>query len=279
MPVELVDEAGIRAALNSNSRPLLAEFLVYDRIDSTNSHLLREAARYSSGTVCLAESQFAGRGRIGRRWVSPFGANVYLSVLWRFSDMASTSGLSLAVGVAAARALGLLGLKDVSLKWPNDVLWRGRKLGGILLDIAGEAYGQCTVVVGLGVNRFLPASAASGIDQGWTDLAEALGGPLPSKNQVIVALLNELVPLLDCYAARGLGPVLAEWKRLHCLHGRMVTVTQGKRVTSGKVVDVTAEGLLVLETVAGEMHSFASGDLRLRAVPDRMSPGGSGVGV
>ena len=120
--------------------------------DAELDRMLRQAeAGLPSGSVCVAEQQTAGRGRRGRPWVSPYAGNIYLSVLWRFAQGATAlEGLSLAVGVAVATALERSGVQGVGLKWPNDVLHEGAKLGGILLEMVGDATGACAVVIGVG---------------------------------------------------------------------------------------------------------------------------------
>jgi BirA family biotin operon repressor/biotin-[acetyl-CoA-carboxylase] ligase len=265
-PLELLDESFIRAALRPEAAQLLAAIELHDEIDSTNTHLMRAAAAGArTGTVCLAETQTAGRGRIGRNWISPFGANIYLSLLWRFEDPSRVAGLSLAVGVAVIRALAGMGLGEVGLKWPNDVLWREKKLAGILLDVAGEAHGQCAVVIGLGVNRYIPSNLGRSIDQSWTDLSRVAGAAAPPRNLLIAAILSELLPLLRNYSEWGLAPYLPDWRRFHCLEGRKATIHQGDARISGRITDVTADGLLVLHCEDGNFRRFASGDVRLRA--------------
>lgn len=267
-PVELLDETAIRRALSPETASLLAGLELHDHIDSTNTRLMRAPAGTATGTVCLAEAQGAGRGRMGRDWISPVGTNIYLSLLWRFDDPSRIAGLSLAVGVAAVRALGSLGLGGVGLKWPNDLLWGESKLGGILLEVAGEAHGSCKVVIGLGLNRYLPESAGSYIDQDWTDLSRIAGSGAPPRNPLIAALLNELLPMLRDYPERGLPPYLPDWHRHHRIQGREATVRQGGAEFRGRIADVTDEGLLVLESADGTLRQFASGDVRLRVARD-----------
>jgi BirA family biotin operon repressor/biotin-[acetyl-CoA-carboxylase] ligase len=267
-PLELLDEGFIRGALTPEALAVLAQLHIHDQLDSTNSHLMRLAAAAApAGTVCLADTQTAGRGRIGRTWLSPLGANVHLSVLWRFDDHSRIAGLSLAIGVAVVRALGRAGIREVGLKWPNDLLWRDRKLGGILIEAAGEAHGRCAVVVGLGVNRYVPATLAGDIDQPWTDLQQLAGTALPGRNILIALILNELLPLLRDYHRQGLDAYLPDWRRHHCLAGREVAVCQGSAEIEGRVEDVTAAGLLVLRCEDGKLREFASGDVRLRLNP------------
>lgn len=264
-PVDLLSAAAIREGLTAEAALLLGGLDIHDVLDSTNSHLLRAASSGAvTGTVCLAEYQRAGRGRIGREWCSPFGANIYLSLLWRFEDPTLVSGLSLAAGVAVVRALTHEGVSGIALKWPNDLLWGTAKLGGILLEVAGEAHGQCAVVMGLGLNRHLPESAATAIDQDWTDLNRASHGQAPPRNALVAAVLNELLPLLRDYPDRGLTAYLPEWRAAHAFTGQAATVHAGEARIEGEIVDVTNEGLLLFRDREGQLRRFASGDVRLR---------------
>lgn len=124
---------------------------LFSSIDSTNSYLLRHSDL--AGRICVAELQTQGRGRRGRAWVSPYAQNVYLSIGWGFDGgVAVIEGLSLAVGVAIAHALQKQGVSGIELKWPNDVLYCGKKLAGILIEMVGDPSGYCQVVIGVGVN-------------------------------------------------------------------------------------------------------------------------------
>lgn len=264
-PLELLDAARIHAGLSPEAAALLAALDIHAEIDSTNAQLMRGAGQGApSGSVCLAEAQSQGRGRIGRRWVSPFGANVYLSLLWRYDEPSRIGGLSLAVGVGVARALEGLGIAGVGLKWPNDLLLGERKLGGILIEVAGEAHGGCAAVIGIGLNRYLPPHITQAIDQPWADLAHAEGGP-PPRNRLAAALLNELLPLLADYTEQGLAPWLPEWRRRHALAGREATLLAGSMQVKGRIEDVSAAGLLVLRCEDGRLREFASGEVSLRA--------------
>jgi len=264
-PLELLSETVIRSSLNPNANQLLGGLYIYDELDSTNTYLMRLAAEGApSGAVCLAETQTAGKGRIGRSWLSPLGANIYLSILWRFDDHSVVAGLSLAVGVAVIRALNRVGVIGVGLKWPNDLLWEDRKLGGILLEVTGEAHGGCAVIVGLGVNRYISPAVGRGIDQVWVDLDTVAGASAPSRNHLVASILSELLPLLNDYRYTGLAPYLPEWRRYHHLTGREVVVHQGDMEMAGTVADVTADGLLIVMCKDGKRREFASGDVRLR---------------
>lgn len=264
-PIELLDRERIAVALAPETAAALAQLLVLDTVGSTNGQLMgQRPPRSGLGIACVAEQQTAGRGRRGRPWVSPFAANVYLSVLWQFELPATAlAGLSLAVGVAVADALRRLGAPGVELKWPNDVLWRGRKLGGILVEISGEAEGPTRAVVGVGVNHRMPATDGALIDQDWTDLASAIPDAQPSRCVLVAALLDRLVGALRQFGASGLAPFLASWDALDGLRGREVVVRTGDQPVAGTALGVAASGALRVLTAAGE-RQFLAGEVSLR---------------
>lgn len=263
--LELLDRNAILAHLSAHTCEALPLLEVHDCVDSTSTRLgvlAREGA--ASGTVCIAEAQTGGRGRIGRSWLSPFAGSVCLSLLWHFDDLSALSGLSLAVGVAAVRALEACGLKGIGLKWPNDLLWRDRKLGGILLEVSGEVHGRHAAVIGMGLNVHISSQAGKDIDQAWTDLGTIANGPPPGRNLLIASLLNELVGLLQSYPEAGLPAYLEQWNALHCMQGRPVVLQQGAAAIRGVVQGVDPVGMLLLRLENGEQRAFASGDVRVR---------------
>lgn len=157
-PQTWLDHATIVAALGPVAQDYQIQIL--DAVDSTNSVLMQAAeAGAPDGSVVCAEYQFAGRGRRGREWQAVLGGSLTFSVLWRFEEgIAALVGLSLAVGVAIARALNRFSPYPVKLKWPNDVLVDYRKLAGILVEIQGDIQGPSFAVVGIGLNVSLPAA-------------------------------------------------------------------------------------------------------------------------
>jgi len=195
---------------------LLSRLLLLETVDSTNAEAMRQLeSGAASGLVCTAEQQSAGRGRRGRTWVSPFARNLYVSLTWQYHQgAAALEGLSLAVGVAVARALTASGMPPVQLKWPNDIICGTAKLGGVLLEMTGDAAGSCQVVVGVGLTVSMPGSAATDIDQSWTDIETLSKGEHPGRNALLAALLNALLPLLASFEQRGFAPWRDEWPAL-----------------------------------------------------------------
>lgn len=259
-PLNLLDATVIQANLISNIPPFTLE--IVEQCESTNNVLMADA-RQSLAThkVCLAEYQTAGKGRRGRQWIAPFGQNIILSVLWRFeSGTAAIGGLSLAIGVVVVQALSHIGITGVGLKWPNDLYWQGRKLGGILIEVIGETNGPCSVVVGLGLNGYLPLQAAADVDQACVDLKQIMGYA-PNRNVVTAALLNSIVPLLAEFEHTELATYLKVWRQYDCMLGKNVTVMLHNQLIHGIVSGIDDEGLLLLQNANGEVQAFASGEI------------------
>lgn len=259
--LELLSLDHLDTALSAETKALVTKLEILDHIHSTNTYLAEQAQQQAaSGSVCLAEYQSAGKGRRGRQWVSPYGHNIYLSILWRFQQgPAAISGLSLAVGVAVIRALKQLDVENVSLKWPNDIYSDGKKLGGILVEVSGETEGPCHAVVGLGLNLYLPESEAGTITQAWTDLntmAQTI-----SRNHLAACLLNQLLPVLAGYENQSIKAYLEEWRHFDCLKDKPAILYIGQQAVTGTVRGIDDNGMLLLEKADGQIQVFASGEV------------------
>jgi BirA family biotin operon repressor/biotin-[acetyl-CoA-carboxylase] ligase len=250
--LSLLDRAAIQTVLSDSSSASLFDIEIHQTIESTNTHLMQQMADgLVSGRVCLAEMQTAGRGRRGRPWVSPYAGSVYMSLSQVFQRGAvSTEGLSLAVGVLVADALTKFGVAEIQLKWPNDIYWQGKKLAGILLELVGDAAGECAVVVGLGLNVNLPKSASEEIDQAWTDLQSIVEAKI-SRNELVAQLLNSLLPALSSYETDGFESYLQRWAELDFLKGSLVSASTGVSAVVGVAKGVNERGALVIETPLG----------------------------
>lgn len=262
-PIDLLEEDTIRAMLPQACGEQVRTLEVAWSLDSTNSELLRRQTPLQGVDVLLAEQQTRGRGRRGRQWASPLAAHVYLSLSRNFSGgLARLGGLSLVAGVAAAEALHALGFGGVQLKWPNDLLAGGRKLGGLLVEGGGEHGGPVRAVLGLGINVRMPAVFGAAIDQPWIDLT-TLDEAVPSRNQVAAELIDHLVPALELFDAQGLAPFLPRYARLDALVGRQVEV-RGDAVTfAGDYEGIADDGALRMRTAEG-LRQFHAGDVSVR---------------
>ncbi len=264
--VEWLGAEAIVAALRARRR---APIEVLFEVDSTNSELLRRArADAPTGSVLLAERQSAGRGRRGRSWESPLGAGVYLSLLWRCDGgLAAMAGLSIAAGAAVQDALRRLGVPRTALKWPNDIVADGRKLGGILVEVAGEWSGPGYAVIGVGVNGAVPADAGSRIAQPWIDLATVCGGVAPSRNALASALIGALDAALAQFERDGLAPFVAQWRRHDALADAEVSVDEGGRRWLGRAQGLDAQGRLRVRAHDGTLRALTSAEVSIRRAP------------
>lgn len=263
-PIELLSSENIQGRIGDRARALLSEIEVIPEVDSTNTLLKARATQGApSGSVCLAEYQRAGRGRQGKGWVSPFGSNLYLSLLWRFSTgPAALAGLSLVVGVALARALEQCTGQPVGLKWPNDLLWQGRKLGGILIEVAGETSGPTYAIIGVGVNVQMPEGAGDEIGQPWTDISCLTGRPV-SRNALSAAVLEQLAVALQTFETQGSAVFLDAWRDLDVTAGKAVELHLADRIIGGQARGIDESGALMIQ-VGGEIRRFSSGEVSLR---------------
>jgi BirA family biotin operon repressor/biotin-[acetyl-CoA-carboxylase] ligase len=258
-PVDFLDQKTI-AQLAGNDFAIE----VLSSSPSTNTHLMQRAAQGAPGGTCVAtELQTAGRGRRGRIWVSGLGNGLTFSLLWRFGMGAgSLGGLSLAAGVALARALEELGFGGIQLKWPNDLLFEGRKLAGILIELQGEMQGPTTAVIGIGLNLRLPQAARNGIDQPVADLAEI--GALPSRSVILASLLRHLGQVFRQFGQEGFLPLREEWQSRHAFHGQAVKLLLPDGSAKSALINGVAEDGTLLADAGQGNQRFSSAEISLR---------------
>lgn len=267
-PLELLDADAILAQSSAQVRAEIATLDIAWSLDSTNSELLRRATPADGADVLLAERQTGGRGRRGREWTSPLAANLYLSIARHYSSgLARLGGLSLVAGVATVEALRALGIDDVGLKWPNDLVVADggglRKLGGLLIEGGGEHAGPVRAVLGLGLNLRMPAAFAVAIDQPWIDLAALCGPDGLSRNAVAAAIIEHLLITLARFDAEGLAPFLADYRKFDMLAGREVSIQLGDTHHGGMAVGIDSEGALQVR-IDGAVREFHAGEVSVR---------------
>ncbi|HWQ37135.1 MAG TPA: biotin--[acetyl-CoA-carboxylase] ligase [Burkholderiales bacterium] len=263
-PVQWLDATRITAAMGASAERLSLELV--DQTASTNDDLLAALARGAgSGLVRVAELQTHGRGRRGRRWHAGLGGALTFSILWRFAQGAGLlSGLSLAVGVALLRVVRRHGVSDAMLKWPNDLLWRHRKLAGILIELAGDVVGPTAAVIGVGLNVRLPRSVIDEIDQPVVDLAQI--GVEVDRNVLLGELLAQIEAVLTQFSTQGFAPFAQEWNRAHAYHDKMVRLRMpDNTMQEGRVAGVAPDGALMLAVRSGT-RKYYGGELTLRPV-------------
>ncbi len=268
-PVELLEPVLIHSALPAAIEARIDSLEVELVTESTNRRLLDEPAPAPGQCrVVMAEYQTGGRGRRGRRWLSPFGSGLCLSLSWLLgSAPPNLAALGLAAGVATCRALSACGASGLGLKWPNDVMAGGGKLAGLLLDVEGEADGPMKLVLGVGVNLFPDARLRARLDAQCQSLPPAalaeFTAERPSRNRVAAAMIDELVVMLDEFIALGFQAFADAWRQLDALYGQPVEVRVGSRQLQGTARGIAPDGALLLEA-GGDLQTVISGDVSVR---------------
>lgn len=242
----------------------IARFDLLETVDSTSSHLAR-LAPVDDGRVqlCIAEHQQAGRGRRGRSWHGRPGGSIALSVAATLPlAPPALAGLSIAAGVVCAETLVALGVDGVRLKWPNDLLVGEAKIGGMLVEISGEAAGPSRVILGIGVNHDL-GDERPDAGRAVTDIARSAPEWVAGRSAVTGALAAAAVELLEDFRRTGLGPYLPRWRRFDDLAGREVEVDSRGAPVRGTALGVADDGALRVRTASGE-RAFHSGEVSVR---------------
>ncbi|MEO3741835.1 bifunctional biotin--[acetyl-CoA-carboxylase] ligase/biotin operon repressor BirA [Kosakonia sp. WA-90] len=256
-PIQLLDETMISSQIKQGKVAVLPV------IDSTNQYLLDRLSELDSGDACVAEYQQAGRGRRGRKWVSPFGANLYISMYWRLEQgPAAAIGLSLVIGIVMAEVLHDLGADQVRVKWPNDLYLQDRKLAGILVELTGKTGDAAQIVIGAGVNLVMRKVQAEDISQGWINLQEA--GVRIDRNKLAARLITELRTALQTFEQEGLSPFLSRWEKLDNFIHRPVKLIIGEKEIYGISRGIDVQGALLLEQ-EGVIKPWMGGEISLRS--------------
>jgi|TARA_B100000809_G_scaffold26318_1_gene23059 BirA family biotin operon repressor/biotin-[acetyl-CoA-carboxylase] ligase len=265
--MELLDEAAIRTELQhlvSELQMSTLDLEIHRVTQSTNDVVMQRLVEsQSTAILCAAEMQTAGKGRRGRRWISPFGRNVYLTY-GRFigRQLSELGGLSLVVGMVVVDVLRAMGLERVGLKWPNDILLGGGKLGGILLELRASDAGGIGLVAGVGLNLALNVKESLSIDQPWSAISSQLEMP---RNILLGALGGRIVNAIQAFEDVGFDSFAEKWSEYNLYTGQQVTVIRGSETISGIDSGVDQEGNLLLRTGAGlEVHN--SGEVSMRPV-------------
>lgn len=260
-PIQLLDGSLMRQIQSSTAPDILVQHIT----DSTNTQLmnkLRDGVMLLPGQVLVAEAQTAGRGRRGNQWLSPFGTNLYFSFYWSLQrGIQAAMGLSLVIGVAVADLLQQLLNIELQLKWPNDLYIDGQKVGGILVELAGQSHASCDVVIGLGLNIFLAESQRAQINQRVTALSEHTK-QLIDRNRLIPLLQQHLIDEMHAFEQQGFSAYAERFNRRDCYQGQWVQIS-GAQAISGICRGVDLQGALLVETTDG-LQSVFGGEVSLR---------------
>ncbi len=256
-PLYLLNQKKIAQGLKWLSK----DVVVLDSVDSSNRYMNKIEIKPK---LVLAETQFDGQGRMGRRWYSPFAQNIYMSLHYKFQkEVSLMHGVSLACAVALIRAiekiLPFLENKPL-IKWPNDILYQNKKLAGILIDLQADANGSCEVVIGIGLNVNMHTAPSAMISYPWTSLAQITGKDL-DRNAVVLTLVEQLMAEMDIFQQQGFEPFCKAYSQYDALQGNLVTLKHHQQAVKGIACGINEHGHLVLD-INGVSKAFASGMVR-----------------
>lgn len=262
--IELLSVKEIKKSLSPLAIECCRNIEILFKTESTNTYLFDQlVSEQIHGNAVLAEYQSHGRGRRGNKWLSPLASGLTLSVGWRFDIVPKAlSLLSLYIGVAMARALQSVKITNVGLKWPNDVVVMNKKIGGILLEVRGEASGPVDVVIGLGLNYELAEDVKANIEQPVTDICSHTQQRL-SRNSIVATLLSNIFEILKVLEMDKDSNLIEEWRSLDCYLERRAKLVLPNEEIEGVLKGVDNQGALLM-SVAGEVKSYTSGEISLR---------------
>ncbi|WP_118987082.1 bifunctional biotin--[acetyl-CoA-carboxylase] ligase/biotin operon repressor BirA [Photorhabdus sp. CRCIA-P01] len=256
VPMQLLDESTILQYLPQD------RITVLPVIDSTNQYLLERLSELKSGDACVAEYQYAGRGRRGRKWVSPFGKNLYLSMYWRLEQgPAAAIGLSLVVGIVIAEVLHRFGANRIKVKWPNDLYLDDKKLAGILVELIGKTGDAAQVVIGTGINISMDHKDEEPINQQWINLLQS--GIKVDRNKLAVEIILDLRKALIQFENEGLSSFVSRWFELDNFMDRPVKLIIGSQEVYGIARGINQQGALLLDQ-NDVITPYIGGEISLR---------------
>jgi len=262
-PVELLQKDQILAGISPGTCALISRLDLFWEIDSTNTYILKNTGDPDfHGSLCTAEQQTAGKGRRGRQWVSPFAKNIYISIGWTISKKNMAEGLSLYLGMSLVDCLRGAGMKDVGMKWPNDLMIGDGKLAGILIELDLKR-DVAHLVIGIGVNLALDRDNRRAIGRPVSTVSDQLS---LGRNELCSLIAERTLQALSAFERHGLADKLSDWSAYDCYAGQEVEVQLGETLIIGINRGVDETGALLVET-GGEIRKFSSGEVSLRKSP------------
>ena len=274
-PLHLLNKQSIHTSIESELQKKIASLEIFHSLASTNAYLLEKSILHVEGDarkfhICMSETQTSGKGSRGRKWVSPYGSNIYLSLSWKFAlGSSSLDGLSLVAGLAALSTTRMYGIKRVGLKWPNDLQIDSRKIGGILVEVKGESHGVFQVVMGVGINLNHSADVMREVDQPWSCLAEH-GFEMKLRNNFAGNLIASLIRDIEEFQANGFSGFQSEWSEFDVTRGQQIEIMSPGGSLHGRSLGVDRDGALKIETKNG-VQVVRSGYVSLRIPSETQS--------
>ena len=264
-PFNALKTKKIRNSLNKGILGYSPEILVSNKTASTNDDAKKYLLEQSSAlSIHLSEQQIAGKGRNGKKWISPKGRNVYLSLGWKSAlQYSQLDGLSLSVGTVLATVLNRYTKNDINIKWPNDLVISQKKISGILIETI-DIDGAVGIIIGIGINVHMSKEEGKDIDQSWMSLDEA-SEIINDRNEVVASLLNEVFKLTKSFPVEGFKHYKSDFESLDVLKGKVCNVSSEYMDKVVEVIGVNDRGeLLVREN--SEYLTLRYGEVSIRAL-------------
>jgi BirA family biotin operon repressor/biotin-[acetyl-CoA-carboxylase] ligase len=259
-PLVLLNKEVIEKKLKALNLPL--ELHILNEINSTNSYI-KQLNPSSNITCALSEMQTAGRGRFGRSWISPYAKNLYFSCGWQFGcDLSLLSGLSQVCSLAILKALKSYGIsQDLDLKWPNDILYKGEKLCGILIEVLAETNGQSQVIIGIGMNVNMQ-ELSTNLNRSWTSLS-LITECYHDRNDIVPHIIQQLAHHISEFKSKGLRAFIDDWSNYDYLYDKNIKINLSNGSVEGQAKGIDELGRLIVKTQDEQLQYYSSGDASL----------------
>jgi BirA family biotin operon repressor/biotin-[acetyl-CoA-carboxylase] ligase len=238
----------------------LLDLKIFETLPSTNDYL-KKFGWQNTMAVCLAEEQTKGRGRFSRNWYSPFGQNIYLSMGFNITkEISELMGISLIIGLAVINAIKEYGIKEkILIKWPNDILWKDKKIAGILIDANAEINGNCKLIIGVGINLNMATIPQSSDLQSFMSLKKIIGHTI-DKNKMVALLINNIFIFIKKFEKDGLHSFIEQWHNYDYLYDKKLKIKDANIEKQGIAKGIDPYGRLILQLNNGNEQMFACGD-------------------
>ena len=233
--------------------------------ESTNLDVLKQFETEQKPCIALAEMQVAGRGRRGRQWVSPFAKNIYCTIGMSRPIEASNLGLiSIVTGIALCKALSRCTSETIQIKWPNDIYYQNRKLGGILIESRPTTEGNYYFAIGIGINVSMTAEDLATVPQAATSVHMICADSV-SRNLLLAEVIREVVQMIHGFDESSISQLVEEFNNHDAFHKQRIRVATSAQSIYGVNMGINISGQLELETEQGRQQ-FSAADISLRSL-------------
>jgi BirA family biotin operon repressor/biotin-[acetyl-CoA-carboxylase] ligase len=263
--IDLLDLDQIKAQIGDSDMLDSFEWQYRLQTESTNADVLKLSEINQKPCIALAEMQTGGKGRRGRHWISPFARNIYCTIgIARPVEPHNLGLISIVTGIGLCKALSHSGIDDVMLKWPNDIFYQNRKLGGVLIESRPMPAGDYYFAIGIGINVLMEVEDLQDIPQAATSV-QLICGDLISRNLVLAQVIRQVVPMIHGFDESSIPRLIGEFNEFDAFRNQRICVTTSSASIYGVNRGINSSGQLELETEQGRQW-FSAADISLRGI-------------